>query len=148
VILTRAADGGELTARLLSDDELAEHHDSVSGAEAHLSEYRGILSGEANALLLRLQQPHQIHRLLPSPTPPLVAGFFMRGRMAGMSSAAMQFIYVTGMAVVLLYQFGLLVWLLLPTRFSLRSLLAAMTLVALILGLVAYLVRTYFPSAN
>ncbi len=38
--------GNKLAARLLDDSEIAEHLDSVQGAEAHLSKYSEIISGK------------------------------------------------------------------------------------------------------
>jgi 20S proteasome alpha/beta subunit len=57
-ILTNASPAGELTARLLDDNELAEHHDSVTGAESFLAQYREIISGEVQS------------SVSPSPKPP------------------------------------------------------------------------------
>jgi hypothetical protein len=46
-VLTRENGSSTLTARMLEDDELAEHRDSVDGAKAHLAAYREILAGKA-----------------------------------------------------------------------------------------------------
>ena len=65
----------------------------------------------------------------------------MRGRMAGMSEVFIRYAVVAGLTVALLYHFGLLAWIVAPKRFSLKGMLATMTLVALILGLAVYLAR-------
>ena len=56
-ILTRD-DGNLLSARLLDDYEVAEHLNSVRGAESHLALYRDVLAGKIQA-----DAP-------PPPTPP------------------------------------------------------------------------------
>ena len=49
-IATLSTDAGRMVARLLDDDELEEHQNSVDGAEKHLCQYREILTNGSNCL--------------------------------------------------------------------------------------------------